>query len=171
MRIRSFVATGLMTLALSASGIAQQPAPAPAPAPAEVQPVRRVETVPNPQPPPQLSNIRIEVVITETGQTPSKKTLSTIVADGGRGSVRTFSPPDGVIGPNPAGRGMINVDVRPRIERNGSIRAFIVVEYRGKTSLQFEPLLESGKTLVASEAPDPTSDGSVTVAVTATILK
>jgi hypothetical protein len=157
-----------MVFVLTASALAQQPSTAPAPA----APPARVAPGSNPPAPPaQLTNIRIEVVITETGAAPSKKTVSTIVADGARGSVRTFSRPDGVAGPNPAGGGQINVDVRPRIERNGMIRALVVVEYRNRTTLQFEPLLESGKALVASEAPDPTSDSSVVVAITATVLK
>jgi hypothetical protein len=154
-----------MVIAPTAFAVAQQPAPAPVPATAKAA---APQTPPEPR---QLSNIRIEVVITETGATPSKKTVSTIVADGARGSVRTFSRPDAGAGPNAAPGGQINVDVRPRIERNGMIRTNVVVEYRMKTTLQFEPLLESGKTLIASEAPDPTSDSSVVVAITATVLK
>ena len=125
----------------------------------------------NPTTPPQLVNVRFEVVITETGTTPAKKSVTMIVADWGRGSVRTFGVTDGVPGPNPQGGGMINVDVRPRIERNGMVRATIVIEYRNKVNVQFDSLLESGKSMVVSEAPDPGADSAVTVAVTATVLK
>ncbi len=145
---------------------AQPPQPPQPPRPARVA----VEPV-NPPAPPQLSNVRFEVVITETGATPAKKTVSMIVADWGRGSVRSLGVTDGVPGPNPKGGGEINVDARPRIERNGLIRATIVVEYRNKVNVQFDSLLESGKAVVVSEAPDPGSESMVTVAVTATTLK
>ena len=182
MRTRLMIVSTLLTCGLAGAASAQQTAPTPAPPAPAARPATPVAPAPPAQPAPparlvtlappaQLANIRFEVVITESGSTPAKKTVGMIVADGGRGSVRTFGVTDGGPGPNPKGGGQINVDARPRIERNGLIRAGIVVEYQNKVNVQFDSLLESGKTVIVSEAPDPGSDSTVTVAVTATILK
>jgi hypothetical protein len=126
-----------------------------------------------PAPSNQLVNIRIDVTLVRTGAQPSRKTVSVTVADGGRGSVRSFQPiPNfpGAADSNP-GPDMINVDARPRVVRDGRVHATIVIEYRRGLTLAFDPLLDSGKPLMVSQAPDPGSDATTTVEVTATVLK
>jgi hypothetical protein len=170
MRIRSFVVTGVAVCALSVVIGAQQvirPATPPVqvtPVQVTAEPVRRVAQGPAPLTPPQLTNIRFEVTLTETGSTPMKRTVTMLVADGSRGALRSSGASVNNVIPT------LNVDVRPRIERNGLIRATFVIEYKRSNSLSFEPLLESGKSMVVFEAPE-LSDSTTTVTVTATIVR
>jgi hypothetical protein len=179
MKIRSFVVTGLIAGALSVATeaqqvdrrVTQQPPGQQAPPVRQPQGVpeadRQVVRGPGPQiPPPQLTNIRFEVMLTETGPTPMKRTMTMVVADGSQGRLRTAGQPV----PNSNIIPQLNVDIRPRIERNGLIRASFVIEYKTRNSLSFEPLLESGKSMVVFEAPE-LSDSTTTVTVTATIMK
>jgi len=80
----------------------------------------------------------------------------------------------------------LHVDATPTLERNGNIQTRIVVFYRpdpsspggegnrqnaASVNLDFPIVLDSGKTIVASQTTDPGRDRRVTVEVTATILK
>ena len=138
--------------------------------------------------PPQLVNIRVEIVISEQGggAPPVKKTATVITGDRRAAAVRATGEAEI---PNSTGRTFPNradrvvtyakADVRPLIERDGRIRTLVTLEYLSPTSqtegrgtqLKVEPLLESGRPLVVSESTDPTSDRGLTVQVTATILK
>ena len=177
---------------LVTSHVLAQTAPAP---PRPAQPA-----VPPPPPPPapaptgpqlggQPINVRVELNISEEGGgiPPVKKTVSAVVADGFNGSVREsgFSA-----GRGPGGAGgqyvPLNLDAHPTILTNGKIRLTCVVQYnagapaptadrdpRPGTDIKqnLVSILESGKSLVVSQATDPITDRRVTVEVTATILR
>jgi hypothetical protein len=143
-------------------------------------------------------NIKIEVTITDqTGANPgSKKTVSMIVGDRQRNSIRSSAsvavpmrkPPGGVEAGLFNYRNVtINVDARPAIvmKEPNKISMEFGLEYLPKSAggaEELEPgmstlnerlglVLESGKPVVVSQAADPTSDRRITVEVTATILK
>lgn len=188
--------SALMMVAVLAGGVAQAqtpPAP-PAPpgrgqAPAPPKPIPKPTVPEEVATPAQLVNIRIDVAVTEEGGThpPLRKTATVMTTNGRAAAVRASGEADV---PGPAGRApdpfrrdrmntYMKMDVRPWLERDGRIRTLITMEYLSPTSqqggrgttLQMEPLLESGKPLRASESTDPTSDRKVSVEVTATILK
>ncbi len=155
------------------------PKPAPAAAPKPAAPA---------EPPRQLVNIRVDLVIIEEGGTaaPVRKTASVITSDRRPAAVRsqgeaerTEPKPVDPRFPNPRRPTYMKADIEPYIERNGLIRTQVVMEYLSPTSqqeghgttLRFDPLLESGKPLRVSESTDPTSNRKVIVEVTATILK
>ena len=159
-------------------GRGQPPAPAPKPAP-------KPATAPTP---PQLANIRVDIVVIEEGGTaaPVRKTASVITSDRRAAAVRSIGEaergepkPSDARFPNPRTVTFMKADVEPYIERNGLIRTQVIMEYLSPTSQQegrgitmrFEPLLESGKPLRVSESTDPTSNRKVIVEVIATILK
>lgn len=139
--------------------------------------------------PGQLVNIKVDIVVSEEGgaDAPVRKTASVITADRRASAVRS----QGEVArtqPNqirdnrfPPGRMVtyMKADIQPWIERDGRIRTRVTMEYLSPTSqqdgrgisLQFEPLLESGRSLRVSESTDPTSNRKVIVEMTATILK
>lgn len=165
MKLRTMVVTMLIGISMVAAGAAQgpqppQPAPPPTPAAPTAAAPRTVTS-----PPASLANIKIEVTLSQTGPTPMKRSVTMMVADGGRGALRSAG--GAVVNNVPP---QLNVDVRPRIERNGAIRTSFVIEFNRNTSFSFEPLLDSGKPVVAFEAPD-SPDGTTTVTVTATVLR
>lgn len=157
-----------------------------------------LETKPEPvakpaaETPGQPVNIRIEVVITDQvgpGEA-SKKTVSMIVGDRQNNSIRTSAQ----VRPNPNSSSLrqvgINVDARPIINAREptKIQLMFGLEYQPKMgtgsgggdspepsssslSQRLTLNLDSGKTLLVSQAADPTSDRKITVEVTATILK
>ena len=155
---------------------APKPTPAPAPKPATPQ-----------EPPRQLVNIRVDIVVIEEGGTsaPVRKTASVITSDRRAAAVRSQGEPqlepksDDPRFPTPRTATYMKADIEPWIEQNGLIRTEVVMEYLSPTSqqegrgttLRFEPLLASGKPLRVSESTDPTSNRKVIVEVTATILK
>ena len=134
-----------------------------------------------PSPPRQPINIKIELTISEEGGTapPVRKVVNAVAGDGFNGSVReTASAAPGT--PPTA----LNVDVYPVILANGKIRLTCNLQYTtdqgqsqsggpGRTDIRqnLVLILESGKSLVVSEAAGPVSDRHVTVEVKATILK
>jgi len=175
---------------------AQAPARAPQPArpaqppgtaaPAVAAPVAPAAPVP-PQPvrEGQPINVRVELTITETstGAPPVKKTVVAVVGDGYFGSVRgqavaqTANPLDRLLAP-------LNLDARPEILPSGKIRLTCTIQYQATQRMAQERQintdikqnlvlnLESGKSLVISEAADPiVADRNVIVEVKATILK
>jgi hypothetical protein len=135
-------------------------------------------------------NIRIEVNITDQiGNGPAaKKVVSMIVGDRQSTSVRSVANVL-VKGPHSTSYRTvtINVDARPAIlyKEPRKILVTFGLEYFPKAAggnEEMEPgmssinerlglILESGKTLVVSQAADPASDRRITVEITATILK
>ena len=185
----------MLMCAVAVSGVtlgAQEAKPAPKPAEVKAEPAA-------PKPAPEQAfpvNIKIEVTITDqTGTNPgAKKVVSMIVADRQNTSIRSSaSVPVKVAGPGDMTSIItyrnvtINVDARPAIilKEPNKILVSFGLEYFPKTTSsqeQMEPgmaslnerlglILESGKTLMVSQAADPTSDRRITVEVTATILK
>ena len=170
------------------------PAPATPAAPAAPAPAAIAPAPPLPPPPPappregQPINVKVELNITEEGGNtpPVKKTVSAVVGDSFNGSVReqgvssstnpTAGPLERIVAP-------LNFDARPVILPNGKIRLTCVIQYgsnqRPAQERQIQTdikqnlvlVLESGKSLVISQATDPISDRRVTVEVTATILR
>jgi hypothetical protein len=195
------VAVTAIVLALAAphGAFAQQPAPAPAApaapapaaaprpaqapqaprAPAPVTPARPAPApgaapyvIPEPNQPGQLVNIQIDIVLTTEGgtQAPVRKTVTLTLADKQEGSVRSM---DRVAAPQ---SGSLNVDARPVMQANGQVLTRIGLEFSGTDDVPFvqvraQPLLESGRALRISRAVSPRTDRSVTVEVTATVLK
>ena len=139
--------------------------------------------------------MKVELTITEEGggATSSKKTVSAVIGDGFNGYVRAngFSAY-----PNQFDKVVpLNLDAYPVILSNGKIRLTCTIQYLagaaqyiavaasapGEPSPNQRPrtdikenivlILESGKSLVVSQAADPVSDRQVTVEVKATILR
>jgi hypothetical protein len=100
-----------------------------------------------------------------------------IVADRGSGSIRSVG------NARNQGRVQINMDARPQILSNGSVRVALGLEYNPRTlgtdspsewsslNEQLGVVLEPGKPLVVSQAADPASDRRIHVEVKATIAK
>ena len=78
----------------------------------------------------------------------------------------------------------LNVDVQPRMMRDGKVRVDLSIEYRpiaadAETEKSSTPalnemigvLLEDGKSMVISQSADPTSDRKVKVEAKATIIR
>jgi hypothetical protein len=71
---------------------------------------------------------------------------------------------------------VLNVDARPVVQPNGKVLTRVGLEFQGGNDAPFvqvrvQPLLESGKPLRISRAVSPKGDRSVTVEVTATVLR
>jgi hypothetical protein len=150
------------------------PAPAPAPAAPGSAPFVMVE----PNQPGQLVNIQLDVVlVTEGGaEATARKTVTLTLADKQEGSVRSIDRGPGSQLTGPGSQASLNVDVRPVMQANGKVLTRIGLEFQSGTEVPFvqvraQPLLESGKTLRISRAVSPKGDRSVTVEVTATVLK
>jgi len=169
---------------------AAAPAPAPAPAPARVphapqapRPGSAAPATPAPAPaapapvvavdgePGQLINIQLDLTLIAEGGADgtARKTVTLLLADKQEGSVRSLER-------NPATQGSLNVDARPVIQKNGKVLTRIGLEFQSGNDVPFvqvrvQPLLESGKPLRISRAVSPKGDRSVTVEVTATVLK
>jgi len=146
---------------------AQAPAPAPAaPAPPGSAPVVIVDPTPG-----QLVNIQIDITLVTEGGTeaPSRKSMTLTLADRQEGSVRSIERAANA-------QGTLNVDARPVVQPNGKVLTRIGLEFQSGNEVPFvqvraQPLLESGKPLRISRAVSPKGDRSVTVEVTATVLK
>jgi hypothetical protein len=158
-----------LALALSSAAAAQQNPPPPKPAPEQPPPPAR------PEPAGQPINIRVEVAITDQSGTgePMKKTVTMVAAERSRSSIRYV-----------ADRGFLNVDAQPTVIPGGSIRMILSIEYMPSIATGAEPartlsrlneqitvMLEAGRPLVLSQAPDPSSERKVTIQVTATVMK
>ena len=121
--------------------------------------------------PGQLVNIQIDITLLSEGGTqgPSRKTVTLTLADKQEGSVRSMDR-------GPGAPGSLNVDARPVVQANGLVLTRIGLEFNGGDDVPFvqvraQPLLESGRMLRISRAVSPKTDRSVTVEVTATVLK
>jgi hypothetical protein len=135
--------------------------------------------------------VKVDLTITEegTGVSPVKKTVVAVVGDGFNGYVREQGTMAGAGAASlpPVERYVpLNLDAYPVILPNGKVRLTCTIQYlsgpmpppgdqtqRSRTDIKqnLVLILESGKSLVISQATDPISDRKVTVEVTATILR
>jgi hypothetical protein len=151
---------------------APRPAPPPAPAAAPQAPAPPAPPAVAIDPAPgQLVNIQVDVVLVVEGgaEGTTRKTMTLTLADRQEGSVRSLERTVGA-------QGTLNVDARPVMQSNGKVLTRIGLEFQSGTDVPFvqvraQPLLESGKALRISRAVSPKGDRSVTVEVTATVLK
>jgi hypothetical protein len=127
-----------------------------------------------------MVNIRVELAISEThGSTPaSKKTVFLLTRSDSRASVRSNM----VVGNTGMG---LNVDIRPRVEKDGRISLNLTFNYVPELAGDpapgvnrppdlnetMEVFLVDGKPLLVSQSADPKGDRKVTVEVTATVVK
>ena len=134
---------------------------------------------PPPQAPGQQSwqNIKLEVTIADslTADSSTRKTVSMLIADGRNGQVRSQGGVDGVI----------NIDARPTMHRDGRIFLQLTMEYKPELPNQqtagnprlttfsesLALMLQDGVAIVASESSDPRSDRKVTVTIRAAVQK
>jgi hypothetical protein len=181
---QSVIVATFAALVFTSSIVAQQPTPAAQQPPAKEQPPA---SQPTPKPPPegQPVNVRIEITISEaTGPgEPARKLVTMILADRQSGSIRT----SGWVRMTGERRDVvINVDARPILLRDNSVRVELGLQYQPAGSSQtatntdvaqtglnerLNTILESGKPLVVSQASDPASDRRISVEVKATILR
>jgi len=125
----------------------------------------------DPNQPGQLVNIQIDVRIVEEspGEAPVTKTVTLTVADRQSGSSRAVDRlPEGV--------GILNVDVGAVVQSNGRILTRIGLEYQNmneqpSVQMRAQPLLESCKVLRVSRSASAKGNRTITVDVTATVLK
>jgi hypothetical protein len=176
---RILVVVVTLGLLVSSPLLAQESKPQPAPAPAEKMPAPRLPPVLG-----QPVNIKVDLTITDhtsPGQ-PAKRTLSMIVADQMKGSIRNR----GFVALDGKGRFdvILNVDATPVLMPDRTIRLVLALEYapkpdadnamtgegRSHLNQNLTLILVPGKTLTISQASDPTSDRRITVDVIATIL-
>src|SRR4051812_28571943 len=184
-----FLSWALTLAAAPALGQARPPVPPSAPAPATpaAQPAP-----PAPRREGQPINVKVELTISDQrgAATPSKKTVTVVVADGMTAFIRStsnYSTPGGRIEGVP-----LNVDVDPQILADGKIRLRLGVQFdspgfavtpaesadRAATPLYTTQLREnlavivdSGKSMVAAQSADPVGDRQVTLEVRATVLR
>ena len=175
----------VLSVALAASTLlAQEPAPktSPKPRPTAEKPEARRDKEPPPRPG-QLANVRIDVKITDErgGQPPVSKLVSLTVADRRDGFVRANAADSGPI----PGTIPLNVDASPVIDgthirlslglQYGWIDASASGEARHSSRRDFQQrlglVLESGKTVQATQSVDPLNDRRVSLDVTATIVR
>ena len=126
-------------------------------------------------------NIQLAVTISDSfsSDVQSKKAVTMLIVDGRSGQIRSVG-----------GEGLINIDARPAIQKDGRILLQLSVEYRPDLSTeQFDALRKSGvvkitmfteslsllvtdgKAVIASQSSDPRSDRKVALEVTATVVK
>lgn len=169
------------SLFVAAPLLAQQPPPT---APPAVQTPPAAPPAQNrPPAPSSFTNIRLDLTITDTyADKPSSRTVSMIVVDRERSSIRTSNRlPNG---PNV----QLNVDAYASLlaDRGNRILVRLTFEYtpaqasagaesRGAIPAELTEslsvVLENGQKLVVSQSADPVTDRKVTVEVTATVLK
>ena len=192
------VAIVMCVVALSANAYARQASPAEDSsadqAKSEAKPAEGKTAPPAIRAPEPLPvNIKIEVSITDQSgnNPPAKKTVSMVVGDRQRNSIRSSANvPVKVLG-NPNNFNYrnvtINVDAHPTIVQKEPTKLSLDLglQYQPKSGggqEDLEPgmaslnesmslILESGKAMIVSQAADPTSDRKITVEVIATILK
>lgn len=168
MSIRHQLIVAILACALGVvTGAAAQQTAAPSPSP----PAAPASPTPTPSTAKPDVNIQIDATIQSQGpNTPLlSKSIATIVASGGS-SVFRLQPGD----KGPHVNGDFSVAIRNgRIEVIFSLDVYIAeanspeVRYRGSNRL----LVENGKTMIVSKVPDPVTNRTITVTLTATILK
>ena len=116
-------------------------------------------------------NIQIDVRILEEspGEAAVSKTVTLTIADRQSGSSRAV---DRLV----EGVGILNVDVGAVVQSNGRILTRIGLEYQNmneqpSVQMRAQPLLESGKALRVSRSASAKGSRTITVDVTATVLK
>jgi hypothetical protein len=190
--MRTLVCIAVFTCSVASAPFAQQPPPAvpPAETPPAISTTQRGQppptaqtpapTPPQGQPPSGRSlgyantwrNARIEITITDTVDTATKKNVSLLLRSGRPGQIRS----SGLRG------GLINVDAMTNELSDGRIELNLTLEYlpenketsmpaAGKLTESLSVVLENGKPLLVTQSADPQSDRKVTVEVTATLLK
>jgi hypothetical protein len=144
-----------------------------------------------PEPSGQPVNVKIDLTITDQlgPGDPARKVITLIVADRQNGYIRSRG--NVRISEQRSHSVTINVDARPIILKEGSVRLELGLEYQptppgtggqpttGPGSDPFATnlnervgvILEPGKPLVVSQAVDPASDRKIAVELRATILK
>ena len=154
----------------------QQPPPKPAPKPVEQE---RVDLGGQPL------NVKLELTITDqtgTGE-PTKKVVTMIVADRQNGFIRSKGYQK--VAEGGMREVIMNVDARPAIYREGTIRIDLGLEYsptaatptgtsvEGRSNLnqRIAFMIDPAKPLVVSQAVDPLSNSRITVELRATIMK
>jgi hypothetical protein len=148
-----------------------RPAPAPAPPAPAAPPAPPLPAVAVDLTPAQLVNIQLDIVIVEEvgGAAPVRKNVTLTVADRETGSSRAMDRSVNSVA-------TLNVDVWPVIQKNGRVLTRVGLEYQNSretpmVQVRAQPLLESGRLLRVSRSASPNGDRTVTVDVTATILK
>jgi hypothetical protein len=131
------------------------------------------------QPMPASTNIRLELVITDTFTgAPVKKSVSLLVVTGNSGMIRTSNTMTGTLA-------VLNVDAVAAAYQSGVVSTRLTFEYsppppiegplagRRSPSLNesITVVLQDGKPMVISQSADPATDRKVTAELTATILK
>ncbi len=193
------ISIAIAASALLAASVAAQTKPTEKPAP-KPEPAEQQQPQPTPRPEParpepsgQAVNVRLELTITDqTGPgEPTRKVITMIVADRQNGFIRSRAS---VRMPDPSGGFrwrdvIINVDARPVLLREGSVKVELGLEYQPtlpseRAAQNIAPdsiganlnerigiILDSGKALVISQAVDPSSDRRISVELKATVLK
>lgn len=186
--------SGIAPAGLPATAVAPTPATAPAQtAPPVVQSGRatapqapRASAPRAPQiasatnkPMPAATNIRLELLITDTFTgTPVKKSVSLLILTGNSGMIRTMNTGMG-------GAATLDVDAIAAAYQNGMVATRITFQYQpapvteGDLAGKRPPTLNEsitvvlmdGKPMAISQSADPATDRKVTAELTATILK
>jgi hypothetical protein len=125
-------------------------------------------------------NVQIELTITDFvgAAAPDKKVVSVTTADATMGRIRTATPNTNT---------ELNIDATPSLLSGDRILLQLTVEYAPPASLStpatgplprratvnemLSVVLQDGKSMMVSQAADPTTDRRMTVEVKATILK
>jgi hypothetical protein len=123
-------------------------------------------------------NVQLTVTISDSlsADVQNRKTVTMLTSDGHSGQIRSSST-----------EGLINIDARPSIVRDGRIFLQLTVEYRPELSPQqlqqsgasrltmftesLSLMVSDAKPAIASQSADPRSERKVSLEVTATIIK
>jgi hypothetical protein len=161
--LKCSIATLAVMCAMASAAAAQEPAAAAS---------KAQETQPSRGTPGQAANIRIEVTITDqrSDAQAAPKIVTLLVEDNQSGRLRTGR-----------GSGVLNLDVRPQIIREGRVRLLVSLEFTPQEAPDRPPqppisesivaLVDDGKSFVLSQSADPGSDRKVRLEVKATILR
>lgn len=146
------------------------------------QPQKPAEPAPRAEPGNPV-NVRIEVTITESGGrgTPQKQVVSLMTSDRMNGIVRSTADVKRGDGVQPVA---INVDARPTMLREGTLRLELALEYQPQESAapagdggrwrvtgRANVVLQPDKPVIVTETFDPSSERRVTVEVKATVSR
>jgi hypothetical protein len=165
---------------------AQPPGKPPAP-PAAKKPDMPEPPPPAPKPPGQPVNVRIDVTIVDQrgSATPSKKTVTLLLADGESGSVRSTSEVPFAKASPTVLHLPLDIDATPRLIDGQKVRLRLTLniqlpDSRGDDAAvnlstqvmeRVTAILESGKSMVVAQSADPVTDRQVTVEAKATIQR